>query len=187
MKWVTQKGLWLIGILIFVGALFWVLKPVLAILAASVGISYVLEPSIHWFEKRKLSRERAVGAAFLMVIAATSALSLIIIPPIIIQFEPLSQALIGRLQGLEGTLSPVIQQVENLIGRKVPVDFANIKLVAIDFVQTHAPQVQAYVKSLGQVLLTQGLGLVSTILNVVLLPIFVFFMVIRQAHKLRVP
>ena len=175
MKWLSQKGLWMIGILIFVAAIFWILKPVLAILAASVGISYILEPSIHWFEKRGLSRERAVGAAFLLVIAATSALSLIIIPPMIIQFEPLSKALIERLQGLEGTLSPAIEQVESLIGSEIPVDFANIKLVAIDFVQTHAPQVQAYLKSIGQVLLTQGLGLVSTILNVVLLPIFVFY------------
>ena len=66
MKWISQKGLWMVGILFFVVAVFWVLnRSWLAIPAASIGIAlYILEPSIDWFEKEACPWRRAVGAAF---------------------------------------------------------------------------------------------------------------------------
>lgn len=182
-SWFSKKGLWFLGILIFVGSIFWILKPVLAILAASLGISYILLPTVEWCEKKGLPRERSVVFTFLLCVCSLTLLGLLIVPPILIQFDTLAAELTTRIQNLGEDLGPLLLRLENLIGREIPVDFENIRLVAIDFIKTHAPQVQDYIKSIGGMLLTQGLGLMSTVLNLVLLPIFVFY-ICRDREKL---
>ena len=48
----SQNKLWYLSLILGLVLLFWLLKPVFAILAASAGIAYVLDPLVDRFEQQ---------------------------------------------------------------------------------------------------------------------------------------
>ena len=65
-----------------VGALLvWMLRPVLAILAGSAGLAYILDPFVDWLESNGMSRDLSTGVVLLTLGAAMTISVMIRAPP----------------------------------------------------------------------------------------------------------
>ena len=102
--WFSQHYLWYIGMGFVIGLLFWLLKPVFALLAASAAIAYILDPLIDRFEENGWSRDQGIA-----IITGLGGLLLLIglisfIPPIIEQINKLSDDMRVVLSHLDESL-----------------------------------------------------------------------------------
>ena len=66
--WNWGRISWIFSVTLVVLFVFWLLKPVFALLAASAGIAYICDPLIDRFEKRGFSRSTAIGIFFSLFI-----------------------------------------------------------------------------------------------------------------------
>lgn len=176
LQWVSKRGWWLVGIVIIVAALLWILRPVMAILAASIGISYLLVPYTNWLKSKGFSKDISVGIVFSVVLSLFFGFCMLIVPPVILQLDTLSEDFSVLIHTIEDQIIPATLWFESVSGYTIPVDFEGIKVVAPRLASTYAPQIQSYLSKISHGLFTQGLGLLNTILNITLLPIFVFYL-----------
>ena len=164
------------GSALFLIAFFWVLRPIFALLAASAGIAYICDPIIDALEDRGFSRTAGIGifslAAFLLFLLFL----LLLLPPIIVQMDRLSQDLTKLLIELETSIAPLLVHINGITGWQLTLDFATIKTVAPQWLSDSSPDLQQKALAFVKGLFTQGLGLVNTLLNLTLLPVFTFYL-----------
>ena len=158
------------------GLLVWMLRPVLSLLAASVGIAYVLDPATDWLERRGLSRDLAIGTLFLSLFFGAGVVALLFIPSFAREGQELQQRMVPFIQNIDTTLEPVLDRVEALTGYRPVVDLRDLQSQAPSWVADQWPRVEAWVSGAMEGLLTQGIGILNAILNLTLLPIFVFYL-----------
>lgn len=156
--------------------LLWVLRPVLAILAASAGIAYVLNPILAWLQRRGIGRERAIGLLFVGSATGAALTLLLFVPSVIRQVDELSDRLIPFLHDLDRQLAPAVTWLSEQTGQPIRFDLGDLKTRAPALVAEHWPKVQERVGTLSKGLFTQGLGLLNALLNITLLPIFVYYL-----------
>ena len=171
-----NKTLWLIGSVLFVLTFFWVLRPIFALLAASAGIAYICDPIIDYFEERKFSRTAGIGIFSLIAFLLFLLFLLLLMPPIIVQMDRLSQDLTKLLVEVETSVAPLLVHINGITGWQLTLDFATIKTVAPQWLSDSSPDLQQKALAFVKGLFTQGLGLVNTLLNLTLLPVFTFYL-----------
>jgi predicted PurR-regulated permease PerM len=173
---IWTKIAWGLGFGLVVLGLLWVLRPVFAILAASAGISYVLTPILGWMMRRGLSREQAIGLIFVGSTTGFVLIVLLFVPGVIRQLDELSGRLIPFLHDLEAQLIPAVAWLNEQTGQDIQFDLSDLRTRAPALVAEQWPKVQERVGALSRGLFTQGLGLLNAILNLTLLPIFVYYL-----------
>ncbi|MFM2247613.1 MAG: hypothetical protein RL071_3687, partial [Pseudomonadota bacterium] len=173
---IWTKIAWGLGFGLVVLGLLWVLRPVFAILAASAGISYVLTPILGWMMRRGLSREKAIGLIFVGSTTGFVLIVLLFVPGVIRQLDELSGRLIPFLHDLEAQLIPAVAWLNEQTGQDIQFDLSDLRTRAPALVAEQWPKVQERVGALSRGLFTQGLGLLNAILNLTLLPIFVYYL-----------
>jgi predicted PurR-regulated permease PerM len=156
--------------------MLWVLRPVLAVLAGAAGLAYLLDPFVDAFEDRGFSRESGITAVFGILTGAVGLFLLVLLPGFITEFETLSSQLKPALANLDGQLAPAAAWVSEKTGREIPVDLASLQAEIQPWLAAKLPEIQAQSMAVVTGLLTQGLGLVSAVLSLALLPIFVFYL-----------
>ncbi|HCH64064.1 MAG TPA: hypothetical protein DFR83_14765 [Deltaproteobacteria bacterium] len=156
--------------------LLWMLRPVLSLLAASVGIAYVLDPAADWLERRGLSRDLSIGTLFLSLFFGAGVAGLLFVPSFAREGQELQQRLVPFIQDLDTTIEPVFDRVEALTGYRPVVDLRDLQDQAPAWVADQWPRVEAWLSGALEGLLTQGIGILNAILNLTLLPIFVFYL-----------
>jgi len=171
--------------------LLWVLRPVIAILAASLALAYVLDPLVDWMERRGMSREGGIGVLFVTSTAAAVLCVLGLIPALIDEFAQI-EARVSELSALRDTVSQALesQEAPEESLKETAERFLNdpraalsssetlgqIKHVGGTWLVEQLPQITERAAAFASGLLTQGLGLLSAIVNLTLLPIFVFYL-----------
>ncbi len=156
--------------------LLWVLRPVLAVLAASAAIAYLLDPLVDWFEARGMARETGIVAIFGGAVLAVALTVLLFVPAVGHQVEVVG-ARIGPVVGdLDRWLGPAVARVEDWTGRDLGSVTADLKTELPRRVAAAWPAVQERALAVLRGLFTQGLGVISALLNVALTPIFVFYL-----------
>lgn len=173
---IWTKVAWGLGFGLVMLGLLWVLRPVFAILAASAGISYVLTPILGWLMRRGLSRERAIGLIFVGSSTSFALIVLLFVPGVIRQVDELSGRLIPFLHDLDAQLVPAVSWFNAQTGQDIQFDLSDLRTRAPALVAEQWPKVQERVGELSKGLFTQGLGLLNAILNLTLLPIFVYYL-----------
>lgn len=156
--------------------LLWILRPVFAILAASAGLAYLLDPLVDWFERRGMSRETGIGALFLGSFTAVVLGVLILIPLLAQQAEALGTSATAFVEDLDEHVEPGLRWVRDKTGQEIPVDLEALQKQLPTLAAEYWPQVQERVLAAARGLFTQGLGLVSALVNLLLLPIFLFYL-----------
>jgi predicted PurR-regulated permease PerM len=96
-------------LLIGVGALIWVLTPVLTPFAASALLAWLGDPVVDRLEKRGLSRNSAVGLVFTLMVLMLVALVLILLPVIQDQVLVLAKSVPNYMEWLVRTGLPWVQ------------------------------------------------------------------------------
>ncbi len=167
---------WMIGFG-FVGlALLWMLRPVFSLLAASAGIAYILDPAADWLERRGLSRDAAIGTIFLSLFFGVGMVGLLFVPSFIREGEEIQARLVPFIANLDTTLEPVLDQIQAWTGYRPSVNLDDLQAEAPGWVADQWPRVEAWITGAGERLLTQGIGILNAILNLTLLPVFVYYL-----------
>ena len=175
------RMLWGLGFLLIATALFWVLRPVVAVLAASAAIAYVLDPAVDWFENRGFSREMGIGVVFTVLLMFFGVFVLLIVPSFVQQVLLYSEKLGPFVQDLGVQLQPWVAWLSATTGIEWDFDQTVDQLVegmdrAWPVLQEYAGQIRDWVAGGTQGLLTRGLGIISTLVNLALMPLFVFYL-----------
>jgi len=171
-----NKRIWIVGISLGLLFLIYVLRPVFALLAVSMGIAYILDPIVDRLESRRMGRSKAIGVLLFTFLLLTGLLGMIIVPPIFLQFDSLSEDLNRLVGDLENLITPLLIWLQEQTGKQIPVDFSSLKTVAPQWFEDMGPALQSRLSGIAGGLLTQGLGLLNTLLNLTLLPIFTFYL-----------
>ncbi|MFT4978112.1 MAG: putative PurR-regulated permease PerM [Myxococcota bacterium] len=177
------RALWGAGFSIIALALFWILRPVFAVLAASTGIAYVLDPVVDWFESRGFSREMGIGFVFTALSIGALFFVLLIVPAFIVQAQQFSQNLAPFFSNLGEEVKPALAWISEKTGTDMKLDASIDRLIAdldkaIPWLQQYAGQIRNLVGGGVQGLLTRGLDIITTLINLALMPIFVFYLLL---------
>jgi len=168
---------------VFVGAaLLWMLRPVLSLLAASAGIAYILDPAADWLERRGMSRDGAIGTLFLALFFGAGLVALLFVPSFAREGQEIQSRLVPFIQDLDTIIEPILVEVDRLTGYRPSVDLRDLQAQAPSWVADQWPRVQAWISGALEGLLTQGIGILNAILNLTLLPIFVFYLLQEWDH-----
>jgi predicted PurR-regulated permease PerM len=161
------------------GVLVWVLRPVFAILAASAGLAYILDPVADWLERRGLSREGAIGVIFLSAFFTALLTVLILLPMFGHELEQIRARVVPAMANLDTQIEPWLARLSAATGRTIELDLAQLQAQAPAWVAEEWPSLQERLTAVGKGLLTQGLGLLNAALNITLMPIFLYYLLLE--------
>ncbi|MEL6341580.1 MAG: AI-2E family transporter [Myxococcota bacterium] len=160
-------------------ALLWLLRPVLAVLAGSAGIAYVLDPVVDWLEDHRFSREGAIGLVFTALIVSTLLFFLLIVPSFVNQGVNFANEVAPFFQNLDQEIDPLLTQIEALTGWDLHPNFADglddLKRF-VPLVQEYAGQIRDVAFSTGQGLFVRGMDIITAGINIALMPVFIFYL-----------
>lgn len=155
--------------------LLWVLRPVLAILAASAGIAYVLNPVVGWLERR-MSRDAAIGVIYVTTPVVAALVLLLFVPSAAAQIDAMSARIMPFLHDLDAAIGAALQWLSAKTGQDLHFNLDELKTWGPELAAEQWPKLQEKVSTIGKSLFTQGLGLLNAILNITLMPIFVYYL-----------
>ncbi len=172
----SRHHLWYVGLGVGLGILCWLLKPVFALLAASAAIAYILDPLVDRFEDGGWSRDQGIA-----IITILGGLLLLIgfisfTPPIIEQTSKLSDDMRVVLSNLDETLQQTTEWVEGKTGRKLNLKLDHLQETLPVWIDQFSEDWQAKAIDILKGLLLKGMGLINTLLNLLLLPVFTYYL-----------
>jgi predicted PurR-regulated permease PerM len=156
--------------------LLWVLRPVFAVLAASAGLAYILDPPTDWLERRGLSREAAIGVVFTSLMVGAGLFGLLMVPGFVREGREIADQIGPFIANLDTLLAPALAWASDISGKPITLDVGDLQRVAPGWIAENSAKVQETGTALVTGLLTQGLGLLNAVLNLTLLPVFVFYL-----------
>lgn len=174
---------WIAAFGIVLTSLLWVLRPVFAVLAASAGLAYILDPPTDWLERRGLSREAAIGVVFTVLLGGAGLVTLLFVPGFAREGREIADQVGPFIANLDKLIAPALAWASDLSGQAVTLDLADLQRVAPGWIADNSAKVQETGSALFTGLLTQGIGVLNAVLNLTLLPIFVFYL-LRDWDKL---
>ena len=118
----SQHKLWYLSLALGLLLLFWLLKPVFAILAASAGIAYVLDPLVDRFEARGWSRDQGIAVIVAIGVLITTVALLLFIPPVVVQFGKLSEDIRHVIANLDVNIQQLTLWIEHKTGQQIDID-----------------------------------------------------------------
>ncbi len=174
---------WLAAFGIVLTSLLWVLRPVFAVLAASAGLAYILDPPTDWLERRGLSREAAIGVVFTVLLGGAGLVTLLFVPGFAREGREIADQIGPFIANLDKLVAPALAWASDVSGQPVTLDLADLQRVAPGWVADNSAKIQETGSALFTGLLTQGIGVLNAVLNLTLLPVFVFYL-LRDWDKL---
>lgn len=170
---------WIIFILILftIGYLIYFFNSLLSSLFIGFLIAYILDPVVDWFEKKKISRVKAILILMLMFLFLFLILFIIVIPSIFIQLKELISQIPGILVWFNDRAFPWIENKFHFTRPsswsqtwdQIPEDYRN-KLQNV-IPRVWGPFYNAIIKAF-----SSGVSLITGILNLFLIPFFAYFL-----------
>jgi predicted PurR-regulated permease PerM len=168
-----QVLLW-ITIAVFTGGLLYLLAPILSPFLFAAILAYICNPLVERMAKRKLPRSFA-AAAVLVLLAALTALLLVILLPLVVRQV---RAVIGQIPAyLEWARTIFEPWASRNFGVQLDIE------VVRQWLLEHVAEIQKLAVKLLPSLGTGGLALVEFALNLVLVPVVLFYL-LRDWDKL---
>jgi predicted PurR-regulated permease PerM len=172
----SQHKLWYLSLVLGLLFLFWLLKPVFAILAASAGIAYVLDPLVDRFEARGWSRDQGIAVIVAIGLLITTVALLLFIPPVVVQFGKLSEDIRHVIANLDVNIQQLTLWIEHKTGQQIDIDLKHVQESLPQWLEETTANWQGKAMSIVEGLFLRGMGLVNTLLNLLLLPIFTYYL-----------
>ena len=159
---------WL-AIALVVGGLLYVLSPILAPFLAGAILAYVLNPLVGRLTGRYLPRVVAVVLVLLFALALVAALALVILPLLIKELRMMSEQLPAFLAWVNQHLAPWLKE---RFAIDFQLDIDTVKQLAGGFLANNQDLVTGLLGSLR----IGGLALLAFFVNVLLVPVVLFFL-----------
>lgn len=132
------------------------------------GAGVCVGPLVEWLQKKGLNRASASMSVMVFSLILLLALLLIIVPMLVGQFNNLASRLPQLIGFMQNTLLPWLK---NTIGGYVEIDQASI----IAWFQAHTGELSNALKAWFPVLMKQGGNIVSSIGNLLLPPLLLYY------------
>jgi predicted PurR-regulated permease PerM len=159
---------WL-AIALVIGSLVYVLSPILAPFLAGAILAYVLNPLVGRLSGRYLPRIAAVVLVLLFSLALVVALALVIVPLFVKELRLMSERLPAFLVWLNQEAAPWLK---DHFAIEIQLDIATVKQLASSILSNN----QGMVASLLGSLKIGGLALLAFFVNLLLVPVVLFFL-----------
>lgn len=178
----NRKLLFWVLSLFLLGFLLLQVKEITTLLAASYGIALLLDPFVTGLERRRVPRSLSIIALILFLFALLFLLVLIAVPIIVDQYRDLILFLPEYLKAAGEKAAAMLQAWLHV---KVPADLTDVTEQAKKYVSAFGTEhLQDLSRTVGDALL-QGYSFVLTVINLFLLPFFVYYLTrdLRSIHK----
>jgi predicted PurR-regulated permease PerM len=174
-RW-SRVGIWL-GFVLLLVLLATVLRPVLTTVMLSFGIAWLLHPTVDRLERRGVPRALSIlillGAFFAIVAAAIA----LLLPLIEHELADLVANVPGYFQRFSQTFETQIRPaVVKYTGYELPPDAKAFWQENAEKVAAMAPDVATYVWGVIKDTVSNVIGLIGLVLNLILFPVFVFYL-----------
>lgn len=159
---------WL-AVALAVGGLLYLLSPILAPFLFAAILAYILDPLVDRFTGRYVPRTLAVLLAMFGVLVAIVALALIVLPLFVKELKHLTERVPDFIVWLNQRLAPFL---ERHLGVAFQFDVETVRRLAGDLVADN----QAWVTQLLGSLKIGGLAVVAFLVNLLLVPVVLFYL-----------
>ncbi|MBI3897795.1 MAG: AI-2E family transporter [Gammaproteobacteria bacterium] len=156
---------------IVIGVLLYLLAPILTPFLLAALFAYIANPLVLRLTRRRIPRGVAVALVFLLLIVAVAGLLFFIVPLLQRQVTAFAQKLPDHLDWMQDTLIP---RIESLIGQPMPVDFDDVRDMAV----LHWQEIANFLKLALSKFTTSGLHVVLWFVNLALVPIVTFYLLL---------
>jgi len=157
---------------IALGAVIWVLSPILAPFLAAAILAYIFNPLVSRLEEKGVPRAIGTVAAVLLLIFAVALLLVIVLPLFYKEVAQLTQLIPGFIEHLK---SKVVPWVNTKLGIEIALDPSSFR----QFMQENLSDAGGIAKRVFAGVGSGGLAVVGLLVNLALIPI-VFFYVLRD-------
>jgi len=155
-------------------AVVWLLAPILAPFLAGAILAYILDPLVERLSGRRVRRTLAVVLVLLLALALLAALALVVVPLFYKELRLLGERLPGFLLWFNQNAAPWLR--DNL-GLELQLDVATVRQLAAELMSgDFAAQLFGSLK-------IGGLALVAFLMNLILVPVVLFYL-LRDWHTL---
>lgn len=168
-----QVLLW-ITIAAAVGVLLYLLGPILSPFLFAAILAYICHPLVDRLAKRRVPRGLAAALVLLLLATATALLLVILLPLLVRQVRAVAEQVPIYLDWARTTLEPWARQTFG-----IELDVQLVK----DWVVEHVAEIQKFAVKLLPSLGTGGLAIIDFALNLILIPVALFYL-LRDWEKL---
>lgn len=158
--------------------LLYLLAPILTPFLLAALLAYLFNPLVVRLERLKLPRAAAVALVFLLLVAATVALLLFLVPMASRQIVVFAARVPVYFDWVQTNLVP---RVEALIGEPLPVDFTQLR----DAIVANWQQVANVLRTALTHITASGMQIVLWFVNLVLVPIVTFYLLLDWERIVR--
>ncbi|MGB8598215.1 MAG: AI-2E family transporter, partial [Burkholderiales bacterium] len=161
--------LWILGAACVAAILLYLLSPILAPFLFAGILAYICDPVADWLERKRVPRSLATVLVMLLLIALFAALLLILIPLFYKEVTQLAEKLPGFLIQLRDQLSPWLKAK---LGIELQLDVDTLKQTLSDNWQSAG----GVAGNLLSGLKVGGLAVVGLFINLLLIPVVLFYL-----------
>jgi len=172
------RSLLAVVLVVLTGWLFYLLAPVLTPFLIAAVLAYMFNPLVVRLEQWRVPRVLAVVIVFFLVLSLLVGLIAVLVPMIERQVTGFVARLPGYLEWAQTQLVPILKKWQTLIPALEP---ENLKQAFLD----HWQQAGNWVSRAAANLTRSGLGLFSWLVNLVLVPIVMFYMLLDWNHMVQ--
>jgi predicted PurR-regulated permease PerM len=160
---------WWPALALAVLVLFYFLSPILAPFLLGGILAYICDPLVDWLERRRVPRTIAVLLVMLLLVALLVLLAVILVPLFYKEVKLLSERLPGYLDQVNVHLVPWLK---DRFGIQIQVDAASIRQLVTDSLQG----TEGIGLKLLESLKIGGLTVIGYLVNLLLVPVVLFYM-----------
>ncbi len=171
-----EKMGWGLMFLVVGGGLLWLLWPVFSLLFGSAALAYILSPLVRRMEASGRSRTVGVLALFAAGLLGVMLFALIVIPAVAGQFAELSGNVQVYLERAGQAIGPAATWIEARSGVHIPVDMPTLQAELPGLITKLSPDARAAIQTFLSGLFTSGMGFIVGIVNLLLVPVFTFYL-----------
>jgi predicted PurR-regulated permease PerM len=165
------RSLLAVALLVLAGWLVYLLAPVLTPFLVAAVLAYMFNPLVVRLERWRVPRVLAVIVVFVLALSLVIGLVAVLVPMIERQVSGFVARLPGYLDWAQAKLLPLLREWQALIPALEP---DNLRQVLLD----HWQEVGRWVREATANLTRSGLGLFSWLVNLVLVPIVMFYLLL---------
>ncbi len=143
-------------------------------LLMGLGLAYLFDPAVSWFEKRGRSRVTGVIVICLVLILVLTGLVLYLIPAANHQLAGLKENLPRYTEKLRQQAEPLLQRLE----ARFPEKLEEFQGKAEAALQENLPKLAGSVGKAVKQVFSSVLGLVLFLLNLIFVPVFAFYLLV---------
>ena len=147
----------------------------LSVILVSLVLAYLLDPAIDRFERGGWDRSVAIGISLGLFLSLSTVLLLLTIPYVVTEVSDLGENMDGYVEGVADNAASLESWLQSTTGLSVDLRFASLKERLPDLLSKVGAKGLDPMKALAGTLLGSTFGLLGTLLQWSLLPLFTFF------------